>query len=140
MHYPGYYIPVLYFYLCIICKIFLFTNGNYIKFHMSIHGDNNYPTSIPYYPVRKSTGTNHEYVSRGRFEFIDGFTSNNQNDNDNDNIELITENTKKKNLIPISLAEFKNILQCAPNEPDLHEKLSFWKLIPFTRNSLKIMW
>ena len=78
-----------------------------------------FPIRIPSFHVRRD-GTSHEPVVRGRFELLGG---------------LLPNSTRSL----INMEEFKRALQCAPNEPALHERFSFIKMAPFTKKSVKLL-
>ena len=79
-----------------------------------------FPTHVRPVKVRLDIHTR-EPVGRGRFEFIDGIPSHNPH---------------RK----VPLAQFRKILQCAPNEPDLdgdRGTISLLRLAPLSRSGLE---
>lgn len=86
------------------------------KYINSMTGEE-FPTYVPLIGKREHDG---EIVTRGRFELLGGLTSN-------------------KNRNRVSLNEFKRILQCAPSQPVLHERMQFLKLLPLTKKNVELM-
>ena len=101
---------------------YVFGNSN-SKISFIAHSDDEFPISIPHYPVRHDKDKR-QAVSRGRFELLGGY----------EGIDGIDPNYTKTDL-----AQFRSTLQCAPIEPSLMEKIGFYKLIPYTYESLKVM-
>lgn len=88
-----------------------------------------FPKSIEKFRVRRINSSSHETVTTGRFELLGGFPS-----------PLTTAKTtiaKPSNVL--SLDEFKKVLQCAPHEPSLYERVAFMKMVPYTRKSVKLL-
>ena len=87
------------------------------------HSEDEFPVVIPMYPVRHEKHSKLSVV-RGRFELLGGYTG----------FDGVSPNYRK-----VDFDQFQSVLQCAPTEPSLMEKISFYKLIPYTFDSLKIM-
>jgi hypothetical protein len=78
-----------------------------------------FPSAIPEYPVRLDFDSGRP-VSRGRFELLGGL-----------NASVVRDR--------VPFDEFRKLLQCAPFEPSLFERFEVLKLVPYTKESLKIM-
>lgn len=87
-----------------------------------------YPPAVPFYPLRLDTYT-HESIVSGVIEKLGGLPDLNRPE---------SSNVADKH----SLQEFKKILQCSPEEPDLqgkHSSISLLKLMQPTREIVELI-
>lgn len=112
------------FYLILACLFVRVIGGTRKRSSKYI---DDYPTEIPYYPVR--VDATNQTVTSNRMNLIGGVPTD---------FHHIREHSK----VQVTLKEFTELLQCAPNEPILDSEtgtLSLLKMIKPTKEILELM-